>query len=180
MPLGDRRTILSYPRLPGTWAPSFGGHLVAAARALKKVAKAGLVHGDIRLLNFVFAPIVNGEPCVAHLIDFDHCRPINTPYPVSFSTTIPDGVRHHDAVRDKPMLHMHDCFSFFHLLQLTEPTDAKLRLGYRQLLEVMATELENPTFLRQVKTHLKPFYDCPFHLTAEASSLLATYRLGMD
>ncbi len=174
--LGQNVRVLSYRRLPGDWLPTHIGQLMALSRQLGQLVQAGIVHGDIRLYNVVFAPIDESAPTyVAHFIDFDLSRPVGSRYPVQLSPNICDGDRHPDALQfNAIMQHSHDFYSFLHLLRLFRPQSKSLRSQY--LSAVASLSCDNRTFCKQVRAALRPLYNEAIELTPDALKLLDSIK----
>ncbi len=164
--------VLSYRRLPGDWRPTHVGQLMSLSRALRCLVKAGIVHGDIRLCNIIFAPIDASDPAyVSHLIDFDVSRPVGSTYPVQLSSNIRDGARHPDALLPNAIMqHAHDYHSFLYVLRLFQPESESLRTGYRQAVDGLSCG--SRSFFKRVRAALKPMYNEPIELTPLGRSLL--------
>ena len=86
-------------------------HFVSLGTTLAAMAERGVVHGDVRRWNVVFAPDGN-----AVLIDYDLARVVgagDAVYPNPFNVTaLDDGARHGDVQPGGPMAVAHDAFAF--------------------------------------------------------------------
>ena len=157
--------ILRYPLLRGSWLPTHGGHLRSAVKALRRVHRAGFVHGDIRLQNFVFEAVDEEQPLYqSHLIDFDYSRASGSEYPTDLSD-VPDGQRHPvAAARSGPMEFSHDDFSLRFLLRKFRPcdTDAALRALFKDAMR--ALDYESVSFHHDALRALKRFTSTPIEM----------------
>ena len=184
--------VLKYPRIAGSWRPAFVGHLRSILKALRRVHRRDVVHGDIRLHNMVFVPVSAGASATstvstasaaeldatprtyeARLIDFDFARPEGSAYParldsVSDTQRHPD-VRHHRAAMRK----VHDCHSMLFLLRQFRPCDATLRAPYDEA--VGALDVEDAEFLRAARRALKPLADASIEMTERFAAVMAKY-----
>ena len=151
--IGSAFRLLQYPRLEGTWTPTFGGHLRAAVVALRAVHKRDIVHGDIRLCNFVFS--TSDDEHRAHLIDFDLSRPAGSAYPAELRA-VSDTRRHPVAANRNGAMHAsHDCFSLRFLLRQFKPCDKSRSADFRAAL--CELDAEHPSFLRYARKALAAF-----------------------
>ena len=125
-------SIISYEKVSGNHYPSCVGDLLDILETIYIMAKADLVHGDIRLANMIFLPTVSSSSSAAVstgrrgvLIDFDFSgRCGKDIYPDGFNVDIEDGKRHED-VKSKArgsctLQHQHDIFGFVAVCRLFE------------------------------------------------------------
>jgi serine/threonine protein kinase len=118
----DDFKVISYKYIPGKHYPENALQVYYLLKMLTTMHKDGIVHGDIRLSNIIFAE----NPSETQLIDFDYSGArLKDVYPLRFALEINDGKRHKKV---KPLGYLrrkHDCFSMYFLLMDFGPCDSR-------------------------------------------------------
>ena len=118
----DDFKVISYKYIPGKHYPENAIQVYYVLKMLTTMHENGIVHGDIRLSNIIFAE----NPSESQLIDFDYSGArLSDVYPLRFALEINDGKRHKKV---KPLGYLsrkHDCFSMCFLLSSFKPSDCR-------------------------------------------------------
>lgn len=120
----DHFVVIEYPYIPAVKAmPSSSKDFVGVLQDLQRLNQAGLVHGDIRLANMIFAQDRS------HLIDYDFCgQDQKSCYPSGYNLSLEDTLRHPDLLlaNDNPKLmrQLHDWYSMSAIMGAFEPSSA--------------------------------------------------------
>eukprot|EP01091_Cochliopodium_minus_P002576 TRINITY_DN1242_c0_g1_i1.p1 TRINITY_DN1242_c0_g1~~TRINITY_DN1242_c0_g1_i1.p1 ORF type:complete len:666 (-),score=148.19 TRINITY_DN1242_c0_g1_i1:67-1878(-) len=118
----DDFTILSYDLIEGSHRPTSTRHFLDLCLKLKEIHDKDLVHGDVRLLNFIFkdlAEILKSSKYISssEIIDLDYLR--NKNYPFYFNK-VSDTVRHKDAIGGAKKKKIHDIYSLGQIFNFFE------------------------------------------------------------
>jgi serine/threonine protein kinase len=140
--------VISVPFIEGYHGPQNKEQMLSVARLLKRYHDNGFVHGDIRLLNIVFAtPAENSR-----LIDWDFGGKENESlvYPRGYKQALIDGRRR--GVANKPITANDDAYALYHAFTLV------LRKGgdeWDELKELNATDFILDKLVAVLETLLK-------------------------
>jgi len=105
--------LLKYNYVEGDHHATSARQFKSAIEALRELHKGGIVHGDVRALNMLFAE----ERCT--FIDYDFAG--MKAYPANYvSTGLHDVGRHNDAVANRPPKEEHDWFALASVMEMHE------------------------------------------------------------
>eukprot|EP00742_Colponemidia_sp_Colp-10_P004411 GILJ01004708.1.p1 GENE.GILJ01004708.1~~GILJ01004708.1.p1 ORF type:complete len:539 (-),score=59.40 GILJ01004708.1:345-1859(-) len=168
----DTTVLLRYEWIKGRHIAIHSDQLHCVLKHLKTLHDNGVVHGDIRLSNIVFAD----QPGNSRLIDFDMAgRAGEDKYPLNFNPTVFDGERHCDAIAQTKLKFEHDLFAMAAVMNLFFPELAdqqqqwqqiigELRSATDQLLQTVIDKLSSVRFALDCNAELKQAFDKTQHI----------------